>query len=143
MTTYKVKRRLRSCHTEPLSNDESLTELQSLHDVTLSEAQEWFQSMSPGIRQGILSHYGPLPQPETDYWEQPNGPSWAWWILAILPLDPKAQVCTMTLLMLGSCKRELMITVFFLQLQILSQTALNKRLDAMQRILRYLSRKAQ
>ena len=45
------------------------------------------------IQSGILNHYGNVPEPECDYWKLPNGPSWTWWILAIMPLDSQIQVC--------------------------------------------------
>lgn len=33
-----------------------------------------------------------MPSPENDWWQLPDGPSWTWWILAILPLGPQLQV---------------------------------------------------
>ena len=35
---------------------------------------------------------GAMPAVEKNYWRLPSGPAWAWWILAILPLDTQAQV---------------------------------------------------
>ncbi len=29
---------------------------------------------------------------EHEYWSSLSGPAWSWWVLAILPLDPMAQV---------------------------------------------------
>ena len=40
----------------------------------------------------ISSHYGSMPRVETEFWNTPSGPAWAWWVLAILPLDTMAQV---------------------------------------------------
>ena len=33
-----------------------------------------------------------MPEVEKNYWQLPSGPAWAWWVLAILPLDTQAQV---------------------------------------------------
>ena len=57
-----------------------------------------------------------MPRAETDYWLSAAGPAWAWWILAILPLETSTQT------------------------QILSQTKLKKRLEAIGRILVHMKR---
>ena len=41
---------------------------------------------------------GAMPAVEKNYWRLPSGPAWAWWILAILPLDTQAQVKTICLI---------------------------------------------
>jgi len=95
---------------------QSLLELQQLHDRTKELALSWFSKHSAEIKAGILSHYGAMPPMEQDYWTLPSGPAWTWWVLAILPLDSQAQ------------------------LQILSQTQLKKRLEAIGRILGFMRR---
>ena len=40
----------------------------------------------------IILSAGAMPAVEKNYWRLPSGPAWAWWILAILPLDTQAQV---------------------------------------------------
>lgn len=96
---------------------EALTDLQSTHDRTHALATNWFRSHSEQIKAGILSHYGDMPRVEQDYWSMSSGPSWAWWVLAILPLDNQAQQ------------------------QILGQTQLKKRLEATERILGFIIRR--
>jgi len=59
-----------------------------------------------------------MPALEQDYWSSPSGPAWTWWVLAILPLDSQAQQ------------------------QILSQTQLKKRLEAIGRILGFMGRRS-
>jgi len=93
---------------------EAVNELQSLHDRTYQMASNWFDSHDAQVKSGILSHYGAMPRVEGEYWDLPSGPSWAWWVLAILPLDTQAQQ------------------------QILSQTLLKKRLETIGRILEYI-----
>jgi len=89
-------------------------DLQQLHDRTRDLAVSWFTQTEEEVKAGILSHYGVMPQLEQDYWSSPSGPAWSWWILAILPLDTKAQQ------------------------HILSQTLLKKRLEAISRILEFM-----
>ena len=55
-----------------------------------------------------------MPSPEENWIESADGPAWTWWLLAILPLDTKAQ------------------------LVILSMNSLQKRLESIQRVLTYV-----
>jgi len=97
---------------------QELVDLQQLHDRTRALAVSWFNKASEEIKAGILSHYGAMPALEQDYWSSPSGPAWTWWVLAILPLDSQAQQ------------------------QILSQTQLKKRLEAIGRILGFMGRRS-
>eukprot|EP00095_Tigriopus_kingsejongensis_P003894 maker-scaffold296_size217904-snap-gene-0.12 protein:Tk03894 transcript:maker-scaffold296_size217904-snap-gene-0.12-mRNA-1 annotation:"lon peptidase n-terminal domain and ring finger protein 3-like" len=92
--------------------------LKTHHQEVLNLALNWFNCMEKEIRDGIVSHYGQIPDTEIDFWTLSNGPAWMWWILIILPLNPETQ------------------------LQILSMTSLSKRLDAIQKIIRYLTRQS-
>merc|ERR1712037_790536 len=58
---------------------------------------------------------GMMPPVEESYWLLPSGPTWLWWLLAILPLDSHAQM------------------------HILSQCLLKKRLSAVNHILSLIS----
>merc|ERR1711972_808456 len=71
--------------------DPELEALQNLHDQTQATALSWFNNHNQQMKEGILSHYGAMPAVEKNYWRLPSGPAWAWWILAILPLDTQAQ----------------------------------------------------
>ena len=69
--------------------------IEQLHNRVRRDALTWIQSEAPSaLRQRIVQHFGSMPALETDWMtqQQPNGPSWLWWLMAILPLDPKAQV---------------------------------------------------
>jgi len=68
------------------------TELKQIHDDTLQETKNWFDGSAPNIKSGIIGHYGNLPVQETNFWTMPNGPTWSWWILNILPVDPALKV---------------------------------------------------
>merc|ERR1711936_986794 len=101
-----------------LPEDSNLEALQSLHDQTQETALSWFNNHNQQMKEGILSHYGAMPAVEKNYWRLPSGPAWAWWILAILPLDTQAQQ------------------------QVLSQVQLKKRLEAISRILGFIMRRS-
>lgn len=81
----------------------------ALHDRVRQEAQNWISSAPTHLRQRILQHFGVMPDIEPDWMTLPDGPAWLWWLMAILPLNPKAQVA------------------------ILSMTQIEKRLEAVQR----------
>jgi len=101
-----------------LPEESDLEALQSLHDQTQATALSWFNNHNQQMKEGILSHYGAMPAVEKNYWRLPSGPAWAWWVLAILPLDTQAQQ------------------------QVLSQVQLKKRLEAISRILGFIMRRS-
>lgn len=74
-----------------------LGESRQLHDTVHTLASRWFESIEPMTKRRILSHYGHMPSVEGEYWTLSNGPAWMWWIVAILPLDPRIQVCIASL----------------------------------------------
>lgn len=43
-------------------------------------------------RSEIRRVFGEMPEVEDDWLRLPDGPSWSWWLLAILPLGPQLQV---------------------------------------------------
>jgi len=95
---------------------EQLADLKKLHEETLQQTKDWFDVAFPNYKRiSILEHYGKLPDVEPDYWALPNGPSWLWWILNILPVDYKMKI------------------------QCLSMTSLKKRLLNIRRILTVLA----
>lgn len=96
---------------------EELTDLKKIHDATRRLAVNWFNDMERALQVNVTSHYGPMPRLETEYWKLDSGPAWVWWLLAILPIEVLTQQ------------------------QILSQTKLKKRLEAMGRIFGYLKRR--
>ena len=51
-----------------------------------------FQLLTRKLSPPKSSLPGAMPAVEKNYWRLPSGPAWAWWILAILPLDTQAQV---------------------------------------------------
>ncbi|CAB1336987.1 unnamed protein product [Coregonus sp. 'balchen'] len=77
-------------------------ELQSLHDAVYDQALIWVNSLEAEQKERIVA--------------SPNGPSWCWWLLAVLPLAGRAQ------------------------LPFLALTSLKDRLSGIRRVLLFMSR---
>ena len=69
-------------------------------------------------RAQITHHFGAFPEMEHNPLELPSGPTWHWWLCAVLPLDPRAQ------------------------LAILAMNSLKERLKALQRVLNLAKRQS-
>ncbi|XP_075999515.1 LON peptidase N-terminal domain and RING finger protein 3-like isoform X2 [Genypterus blacodes] len=67
-------------------------ELQSLHDAVYDQALVWVNSLKAEQKERIEGHFGPMPEKDSDPQASPNGPSWCWWLLAVLPLEGRAQL---------------------------------------------------
>uniref|UniRef100_A0A8C9YD40 LON peptidase N-terminal domain and ring finger 3 n=1 Tax=Sander lucioperca TaxID=283035 RepID=A0A8C9YD40_SANLU len=67
-------------------------ELQSLHDTVYDLALVWVNSLKTEQKERIEGHFGPMPQKDSELQDSPNGPSWCWWLLAVLPLEGRAQL---------------------------------------------------
>ncbi|KAK2840128.1 hypothetical protein Q5P01_013868 [Channa striata] len=96
---------------------EELVELLKLHDAVYEQANGWFTSLKDNMKSQILSHFGHLPSKDPDPQGSPSGPAWCWWLLAVLPLENRAQ------------------------LTILAMTSLKDRLIAIRRVLIFVTRK--
>ncbi|XP_069799009.1 LON peptidase N-terminal domain and RING finger protein 3 [Dendropsophus ebraccatus] len=95
---------------------EHYAELLALHDSVYDQAYTWFSTLKPALKTRILSHFGPMPAKETELQVNPNGPAWCWWILAVLPLESRAQ------------------------LPFLAMTSLKDRLTSIRRVLLFMCR---
>ncbi|XP_056899332.1 LON peptidase N-terminal domain and RING finger protein 2 isoform X2 [Takifugu flavidus] len=96
---------------------EELVELLKMHDSVYEQASGWFTSLKDNMKSQILSHFGHLPSKDSDPQATPSGPAWCWWLLAVLPLENRAQ------------------------LTILAMTSLKDRLIAIRRVLIFVTRK--
>ncbi|XP_037117802.1 LON peptidase N-terminal domain and RING finger protein 3-like isoform X1 [Syngnathus acus] len=67
-------------------------ELQSLHDTVYEQALVWVDSLKTEQKERIEGHFGPIPEKDSELQANPNGPSWCWWLLAVLPLEGRAQL---------------------------------------------------
>ncbi|XP_064874895.1 LON peptidase N-terminal domain and RING finger protein 2-like [Oncorhynchus nerka] len=96
---------------------EELVELQKLHDCVYEQASTWFTSLKDNMKNQIVSHFGQLPDKDPDIQVGASGPAWCWWLLAVLPLEKRAQ------------------------LSILAMTTLRERLSTTRRVLSLVTRK--
>ncbi|XP_072785212.1 LON peptidase N-terminal domain and RING finger protein 3 isoform X2 [Taeniopygia guttata] len=87
-----------------------------LHDSVYDQAYTWFNSLKQALKSRILSHFGPMPAKDPDPQANPNGPAWCWWVLAVLPLENRAQ------------------------LPFLAMKSLKDRLSGIRRVLAFMSR---
>ncbi|XP_038040084.2 LON peptidase N-terminal domain and RING finger protein 3 isoform X2 [Anas platyrhynchos] len=87
-----------------------------LHDSVYDLAYTWFNSLKQALKSRILSHFGPMPAKDPDPQANPNGPAWCWWVLAVLPLENRAQ------------------------LPFLAMKSLKDRLNGIRRVLTFMSR---
>ncbi|XP_043913000.1 LON peptidase N-terminal domain and RING finger protein 3 [Protopterus annectens] len=90
-------------------------ELLSLHDSVYAQAYSWFNSLMQLLKNRILSHFGAMPPKDSDPQENADGPAWCWWLLAVLPLENRAQ------------------------LPFLAMTSLKDRLKGIRRVLNFMS----
>uniref|UniRef100_A0A663M5X8 LON peptidase N-terminal domain and ring finger 3 n=1 Tax=Athene cunicularia TaxID=194338 RepID=A0A663M5X8_ATHCN len=87
-----------------------------LHDSVYDQAYMWFNSLKQALKSRILSHFGQMPAKDPDPQANPNGPAWCWWVLAVLPLENRAQ------------------------LPFLAMKSLKDRLNGIRRVLTFMSR---
>ncbi|RZF46393.1 hypothetical protein LSTR_LSTR007926 [Laodelphax striatellus] len=63
-----------------------------LHDFVYRKGRRWFNELSSSLQTEILRTFGRMPSAEPDWVTLGDGPSWTWWLLAILPLGQQLQV---------------------------------------------------
>nr|XP_040029164.1 LON peptidase N-terminal domain and RING finger protein 3-like [Gasterosteus aculeatus aculeatus] len=67
-------------------------ELHALHDAVYDQALVWVNTLKAEQKERIEGHFGAMPQKDAEPQVSPNGPSWCWWLLAVLPLEGRAQL---------------------------------------------------
>ncbi|MBN3297346.1 LON peptidase N-terminal domain and RING finger protein 1 [Amia ocellicauda] len=71
--------------------------VQCMHDSIYQQAHDWYHRLNDRIQDQISKQYGPMPNREDDIQASPNGPSWCWWLLSVLQLDPAYQTTVLSL----------------------------------------------
>ncbi|XP_057663705.1 LON peptidase N-terminal domain and RING finger protein 1 [Diorhabda carinulata] len=71
---------------------EKLQELISIHERVYNKASKWIKSLKPKVLAEVERLIGKMPNVERDWFQLPDGPSWAWWLMPILPLSSQLQV---------------------------------------------------
>ncbi|XP_076467743.1 LON peptidase N-terminal domain and RING finger protein 3-like [Babylonia areolata] len=100
----------------PISQTQ-LPEIQSLQQEVYTATRTWLDGLPPVHRARILRHFGNLPDLDPNPSGSPNGPAWAWWCVAVLPLETRVQ------------------------LAMLAMGSFHDRLRSLHKVLRYLSRR--
>ncbi|XP_043467921.1 LON peptidase N-terminal domain and RING finger protein 3 [Leptopilina heterotoma] len=75
----------------PVQPDQVLNLLE-LHDKVQTKSRRWWDTVPLSQQSEIQRVFGRMPETEEDWLCLPDGPSWSWWLLAILPLGPQLQV---------------------------------------------------
>lgn len=73
-------------------DDKSEGMIRELHDRVLRKAIKWYQNLPTSIKDEILKSFGTMPNVEDQWHNLVDGPAWAWWIIAILPLSQSLKV---------------------------------------------------
>ncbi|KYM81695.1 LON peptidase N-terminal domain and RING finger protein 3 [Atta colombica] len=77
---------------DTIVQQDQLLNLLELHDKVRAKGRRWWDTVSISQKSEIQRVFGRMPDMEEDWPRLPDGPSWAWWLLAILPLGPQLQV---------------------------------------------------
>ena len=73
-------------------DDDSRARVVQLHDTVRKEAEDWVAAAPVSLRARIMQQFGAIPPIESGWITKQDGPAWLWWLIAILPLEPRSQV---------------------------------------------------
>ena len=92
-------------------------EIQSLQTEIYTSTKTWLENLPAAHKARISQHFGTIPDMDPNPGNNLNGPAWAWWCVAVLPLDTR------------------------IQLAMLAMCSYKERLIALRKVLKYLSRR--
>ncbi|OCT86291.1 LON peptidase N-terminal domain and RING finger protein 1 [Xenopus laevis] len=98
---------------------EELQETEQLHDIVYQQLEECFSQSQGSLPSRIFMQHSQPPLKEDNIQASPDGPSWCWWLLSILPLDPTYQLLIMSL---TSLKERLLHLKHILSMFLLNQS---------------------
>ncbi|EDV96873.1 GH16513 [Drosophila grimshawi] len=99
---------------EPIANDQVDT-LATMQSQVMDKATGWFESLSTEQKHEILQSYGQMPTLEHSWQLITDGPAWAWWIIALLPLSQQLKVDILATTLLEKRLRAIDKTLDWLQ----------------------------
>lgn len=74
----------------------NFSELLNLEREVYEKSKKWLKLLQPESVREITDHYGCLPKLSSTELDTPNGPTWVWWMITILPIDSKLQITAMS-----------------------------------------------
>ena len=95
----------------------NISDLKALSKSMYKNCKDWFESLALTQQQQIIQQLGNFPEPEMEHDFGINGPMWHWWMLAIMPLDPR------------------------IQLAMIAMTSYKERLQGLDKVLTYMKHK--
>lgn len=75
-----------------LISKDNLSYVTKLHEQVFYKAICWFNSLPESYKTEIIKSFGLMPELEANWMIIADGPAWAWWIIAILPLNQQLKV---------------------------------------------------
>lgn len=69
-----------------------LQHVSDLHANVFLKAVIWYNSLPDGTKEEIVKSFGTMPLLEASWETVPDGPAWAWYIIALLPLGQPLKV---------------------------------------------------
>lgn len=81
---------------DDLINTDMLPTLKHIHNIVLKKASAWFHTLNKTLKGEIFRTFGKMPKIEDNWPSSTDGPSWAWWVIAILPLNQQLKVSFQT-----------------------------------------------
>lgn len=75
-------------------SSDKVPELLNLHQKVYNKACKWIMSLTPKVLAEVERLIGQMPNVEKNWLTLPDGPSWTWWLMPILPLSSQLQVRT-------------------------------------------------
>ncbi|KAL8606237.1 hypothetical protein ACOMHN_012869 [Nucella lapillus] len=76
---------------DPITEAER-AEIQTTQEGLYRDIESWLNNLPLLHKARITQHFGALPDLNPNPSSNPNGPAWAWWCTAVLPLDPGVQL---------------------------------------------------
>lgn len=70
----------------------SIKILQLISSAVAYKACIWINNLEYSKRSNIERTFGLMPQADEEWWNDPDGPNWLWWLIASLPLAPELKV---------------------------------------------------
>lgn len=66
--------------------------MRQLHDLVRAKSELWLSSVGAEQHVEIERSFGVMPAVEAGWENSCDGPTWMWYLLAVLPLGPQLQV---------------------------------------------------